>query len=136
MHAPRAGWLPFTFPTLVGSYLVNQHLCARNVEREEGTTRCCVDVVMSLLIQATEEVLNDQPFLHAVLWACLNVLLETFLEFWDSLIRHLLNPRDPISESISLVHWKVFDQECIGTSFPCCESFLVGVEPCLGFPEQ
>ena len=81
------GWLPFTFPTLVASYLVNQHLCARNVEREEGTTRCCVDVVMSLLIQATEEVLDNQPLLHAMVWACLNVFLQTLPGLWDGLIR-------------------------------------------------
>ena len=44
-------------------------------EREEGTTRCCIYVVVSLLIQAVEEILNNQPFLHAVVWACLCVLL-------------------------------------------------------------
>ena len=87
MYAPRTGWLPFSFPTLVGSYLVNQRLCSRNVERKEGTTRCCVNVVLSLLIQAMEEVLNDQPLFYAMVWACLNVLLETFPDFWDALIR-------------------------------------------------
>ena len=76
------GWLLFFFPTLVGSYL-----CSRDDERKEGTTCCCVDVVLSLLIQAMEEVLNNQPFFYAVVWAWLNVLLETFLDFWDSLIR-------------------------------------------------
>ena len=87
MHAPGTGWLPFSFPTLVGSYLVNQHLCSRNIERKEGTTRCCVNVVLGLLIQAIEEVLNDQPLFYAVVWARLNVLLEMFPDFWDGLIR-------------------------------------------------
>ena len=102
------GWLPFTFPTLVGSYIVNQRLCSRNVERKEGTTRCCVDVVLSLLIQAMKEILNNQPFFYAVVWACLNVLLETFPYFWNTLIWQLLNSGNPVLEGIGLVHWKVF----------------------------
>ena len=36
-------------------------LCFRNVERKEGTTRSCINVVLGLLIQAMKEVLNDQP---------------------------------------------------------------------------
>ena len=87
MHAPGMGWLAISFPTLIGSYLVNQRLCSRNVERKEGTTRCYVNVVLSLLIQAMEEVLNNQPLFYAVMWACLNVLLEMFPDFWDALIR-------------------------------------------------
>jgi len=108
MHAPGTGWLPFSFPTLVGSYLFNQHLCSRNVERKEGTTRCCVNVVLSLLIQAMEEVLNDQSLFYAVVLACLNILLEIFPDFWDALIRQLLNSGDPVPEGIGLAYWKVF----------------------------
>ena len=107
MHAPGTGWLPFSFPTLVGSYLVNQRLCSRNVERKERTTRSCVNVVMGLLIQAMEEVLNDHPFFYAVVWACLYVLLETLPDFQDSLIQQLLDSGDPVLEGIGLAHWKV-----------------------------
>ena len=87
MHTSGTGWLPFSFLTLVGSYLVNQRLCSRNIESKKGTTRSCVNVVLGLLIEAMEEVLNNQLFLHAVVWACLDVLLETFPNFWDGLIR-------------------------------------------------
>ena len=107
MHAPGMGWLPFSFPTLVGSYLVNQRLCSRNIERKEGTTRSCVNVVLGLLIQAMEDVLNDQTFFNAVMWACLYVLLETLLDFRDGLIRQLLNSGDPVPEGIGLAHWKI-----------------------------
>ena len=98
------GWLPFSFPTLVGSYLVNQRLCSRNIERKEGTTRCYVNVVLGLLIQAVEEFLNDQPLFYAVVWACLNVLLETFPDFRDALIWQLLNFGDPVPEGVVLAH--------------------------------
>ena len=81
MHALGTGLLPFSFPTLVGSYLVNQRLCSRNVERKEGTTRSYINVVLGLLIQAMEEVLNNQPLFYVVMWACLNVLLEMFPDF-------------------------------------------------------
>ena len=65
-------------------------------------------MVLSLLIQAMEEVLNDQPFLHVVVWACLNVLLETFPDFRDALIWQLLNSGNPVLEGIGLAHWKVY----------------------------
>ena len=87
MHAPGTGLLPFSFLTLVGSYLVNQCLCSRNIERKEGTTRSCINMVLGLLIQAMEEVLNDQLLFYAVVWACLYVLLDTFPDFQDGLIR-------------------------------------------------
>ena len=81
MHTPWTGWLLVTSPTLVGSYLVDQRLCSRNIEREKGTIRCCIYVVLGLLIQAMEEVLNNQPLFYVVMWACLNVLLEMFPDF-------------------------------------------------------
>ena len=87
MHAHGTGWLLFTSPTLIGGHLVYQRLRSRNIEREEGTTRCCIYVVLGLLIQAVEEILNNQPFLHTVVWACLYVLLQTLPGLWDSLIR-------------------------------------------------
>ena len=87
--------------------IFNQRLCSCNVERKEGTTRCCIDVVLGLLIQAMEEVLNNQPLFYAVVWACLNVLLETFPDFQDALIWQLLNSSDPVPEGVGLAHWKV-----------------------------
>ena len=71
---------------LIGGYLVDQRLRSRNIEREKRTTRCCIYVVLGLLIQATEEVLNDQPFLHAVVRACLNVFLQMLTGLWDGLV--------------------------------------------------
>jgi len=87
MHAPWTGWLLVTSPTLIGGYLVNKHLRSGNIEREEGTTRFYIYVVLGLLIQAMEEVLNNQPFFHAVVWACLYVLLQMLPGLWDGLIR-------------------------------------------------
>ena len=87
MHTPWTGWLLVTSPTLVGSYLVDQRLCSRNIEREKGTIRCCIYVVLGLLIQAMEEVLNNQLFFHAVVWAWLYVLLQMLPGLWDCLIR-------------------------------------------------
>jgi hypothetical protein len=108
VYATETGWLPFSFPALVGRYLVNQRLCSRNIKRKEGTTRCCVNVVLGLLIQAMEEVLNDQPLFYAVMRAFLNVLLEMFLDFRDARIRQLLNSGELVPEGVGLAHWKVF----------------------------
>ena len=86
VHAPWTGRLLVTSPTLIKGYLVNQYLCSRNIEREKGTIRCCIYVVLGLLIQAMEEVLNNQLFFHAVVCACLNVFLWTLPGLWDGLI--------------------------------------------------
>ena len=51
--------------------------------------------------------MNNQSFLYAVVWAYLNVFLQTLLDFRDGLIRHLLNSGDPVPEGIGLAHWKV-----------------------------
>ena len=64
-------------------------------------------MVLGLLIQAVEEVMNNQPLFYAVVWACLNVLLEMFPDFWDALIRQLLNSGNPVPEGVGLAHWKV-----------------------------
>ena len=87
MHAPWTGWLLVTSPTLIGGYLVNKCLCSRNIKREERTTRCYIYVVLGLLIQAMEEVLNNQLFFHAVVWAWLYVLLQMLPGLWDGLIQ-------------------------------------------------
>ena len=64
-------------------------------------------MVLGLLIQAMEEVLNDQPLFYAMVWACLYVLLETLPDFRDGLIRQLLDSDDPVPEGIGLAHWKL-----------------------------
>ena len=45
------------------------------------------EMVLGLLIQAVEEVLNNHPFFHVMVWACLYVLLQTLPGLWDCLIR-------------------------------------------------
>ena len=70
-------------------------------------------MVLGLLIQAIQEVLNDQPLFYVVVWACLYVLLETLPDFRDGLIRQLLDSGDPIPEGIGLAHWKLLGKECI-----------------------
>ena len=92
---------------MVGSYLVDQRLCSRNIERKEGTTRSCINVVLGFMVQAMVEVLIDQPLFDAVMWVSLYVLLEMLPDFQDGLIRQLLDSDNPIPEGIGLAHWKV-----------------------------
>ena len=80
---------------------------SREREREKGTTCCCIYVVLDLMIQAMEEVLDDQPLFYAVVWTCFYVLLETLLDFQDGLIRQLLNSGDSVPEGIGLAYYKV-----------------------------
>ena len=105
MHAlGRAGCLsPFQL-WLEAILSINAFAPASSREKE-GTTHYCINVVLGLLIQAVEEVLNDQPFFYAVVWACLYVLLETLPDFRDSLIQQLLDSGDPVPEGIGFAHW-------------------------------
>ena len=73
--------LPFTFPTLVGSNLLYQRFRCIDAERKEGTSWSCIDVVLGWCVQAIEETLNNQPFLHAVVGACCDVFLESLPSF-------------------------------------------------------
>jgi hypothetical protein len=83
-----------------------------------------------------EEAWDDHPLFHAVVWACCDVFLETFLSFRDGFILELLKTRNPILKGIGFAHRKVLGQECIRAGNPCGECILVGVEPCLCFPKQ
>jgi hypothetical protein len=93
-------------------------------------------VVLCSLGQAMEEVLDDEPLSHVVVWPCCNVFLETFLGIQDCLILELLKTGNPVLKGVGFAHLKVLGQECIRTSIPCGECILVGVEPCLCFPKQ
>ena len=92
-----SGWLPISFATMVGSNLVHKRLCSCNDKREEWTTCYCNNVVLRLLSETTEEILDDQPFLHVMVWACCYVFLETFPDFRHGFIRELLKAGNYIS---------------------------------------
>ena len=83
-----------------------------------------------------EETLNNQSFLHAVVGACCNVLLESLPSFRNGFIRQLLKSRDFAPEGIGFAHREVFSQECIGTGIPSSELCFIGVAPHLRFAEQ
>ena len=97
---------------------------------------CCVHVILQSLVKAMEEVLNDKPFFHTVVWACCNVFLETFPGFRDCFVLELLKTGNPIPKGIGFAHRKVLDQKSIGARIPCVEFFLEGVEPRLCYPKQ
>ena len=86
-------------------------------------------MVLGWRIQAMEETLNDQPFFHAVVGACCNVLLESLPSFRNGFIRQLLKSKDFASEGTGFAHREVFHQECIGAGISCGEVCLVRVEP-------
>ena len=80
--------------------------------------------------------MNDKPFFHAVVWACCNVFLETFLGFLDCFVLELLKTGNLILKGVGFAHRKVLDQKSIRARIPSVESFLVGVKPRLCFPKQ
>ena len=103
------GRLPISLPTLVGSNLVDERSSSYNIEGEECSSRCCAHVILRSLVQAMEEVLNDKPLFHAVVWACCNVFLETFLGFLDCFVLELLKTGNPVPKGVGFAHRKVLD---------------------------
>src|SRR6185503_2743826 len=106
--------LPICLPTLDGSNLVDEHSSSCNIQGEECSSRCYVHVILRSLVQAMEEVLNDKPFSHAVVWTCCNVFLKTFPGFRDCFIMELLKTGNPVPKGIDFAHQKVLDQKSIG----------------------
>ena len=73
-----------------------------------------------------EETLNDQPFLHAVVWECCDVFLKSLPGFQDGFIRELLKLGDLAPNGIRLAHWEVLGQECIRTDIRSSEVCFIG----------
>ena len=97
---------------------------------------CCVHVILQSLVKAMEEVLNDKPFFHTVVWACCNVFLKTFPSFRDCFVLELFKTGNPVPKGIGVAHRKVLDQKSIGAYIPSVECVLVGVERRLCFPKK
>jgi hypothetical protein len=53
-----------------------------------------------------EEVLDDQPLFHAVVWACCDIFLESIPSFRDGFILELLKIGNPIPKGVGLAHRK------------------------------
>ena len=53
-----------------------------------------------------EEILNNQPFHHAVVWTRCNIILQTVPSFWDCLLVELLEAGDFTSEGIGFATGK------------------------------
>jgi hypothetical protein len=64
------------------------------------------------------EALDDELLLHAMIGACRDIILQTFLYLSDGLICELLKPRDLVLEGISFAQWKKLGEKCIGALLP------------------
>ena len=93
-------------------------------------------MVLGWHVQAMEETLNNQSFLHAVVGACCNIFLKSLPSFRDGFLRELLKPRDLAPEGICLSQREIHGSECIGTGIPSSELCFIGVAPHLRFAEQ
>ena len=83
-----------------------------------------------------KEALNDQPFLHPVVWARCNVLLQTFPSFCHGFISELLEARDLVPQRVSFPLREILRQKRIGTRVPSCECCSVEVEPLFCLPNK
>ena len=94
-------------------------------------------MVLSLLSEAMEEVLNNQPFLYAMMWACCNVILVMFLDFRDGFIWELLNSRNPIPKGIiGLAYRKNLARNALEQASHVVNASLLVLNHVLAFPSR
>jgi hypothetical protein len=64
------------------------------------------------------EALDDEPLLHTMMGACIDIILQMFPCLSDGLIHELLKPRDLVPEGIGFAQQKKFGEKCIGALVP------------------
>jgi hypothetical protein len=62
--------------------------------------------------------LDDEPFLHAMMGACRDIILQAFPCLGDGLIHEFLIPRDLVLEGIGFAQRKKLGEKCIGALLP------------------
>jgi hypothetical protein len=65
------------------------------------------------------EALDDEPLLHAMMWACRDIILQMFPCLGDGLIRELLKPRDLVPEGIGFAQREELGEKCIRALLLC-----------------
>jgi hypothetical protein len=80
------------------------------------------------------EAMDDEPFLHAMMGACRDIILQTFPCLGGGLIRELLKPRDLLPEGIGLAQWEKHCEKYIGALLPGQHCLLIGLEPLFCLP--
>ena len=93
-------------------------------------------MLLGSVVEAMEEVLDDQPLFHAVVGAGCNVFLESFLRLRHRFICELLEAQDAIPQSTSLPEWEVLGEEGIGTCGPHRHGGTIQVEPLFSLSHQ
>jgi hypothetical protein len=91
---------PSKLVNLVGaslSVLLNQFMSFLSTESKERTSSSSIYMLPGSANQPMIEALDDEPFLHAVMGACRDIILQMFPFLDDGLIHELLKPRDPVS---------------------------------------
>jgi hypothetical protein len=63
------------------------------------------------------EAVIDQ-WVHAVMGACRDIILQMFRCLGDGLLRELLKPRDLVPEGIGFAQWEKLGEKCIGELLP------------------
>jgi hypothetical protein len=109
-----AGLSALLIPTLVRGHLLNQFTSFLNTESKERTSSSSIYMFPSLANQPMIEALDDELLLHAVMWACRDVILQALPCHSDGFIRELLKPRDLIPEGIGFAQRKKLGEKCIG----------------------
>jgi hypothetical protein len=87
-------------PALVRGHILNQFMTFLNTESEERTSSSRIYMLLGCANQPMIEVLDDEPLLYAMIWACRDIILQAFPCLGDGLICELLKSRDLVPEGI------------------------------------
>jgi hypothetical protein len=82
------------------------------------------------------ESLDDEPFLHAVMGACRDIILQTFPWLGDGLIHELLKPRDLVPEGIGFAEQKKLAKNALEHFSQVYTASLWEYNHCFAFPSN
>ena len=100
-------------PSLVFHHLLDQLLCLTHLQREECSSSDSIKVLMGLHSEPMVEVLDEQPILHSMVRACLDVLLESLPCLQNRFSGLLLEVRIFAMKEIGFTDREELDEEVV-----------------------
>jgi len=123
-------------PSLVFYHFLNQLLCLTYLQGKECPSGGSIKLLTGLHWKSVIEILDEQPILHSMMRAYLNILLESLPCLQNKFSGLLLEVRNFATKKIGFTDGEELDEEVIWTLPPRIQGSRVGIEPMLCLFEQ
>jgi len=126
----------FIGPSLVFYHLLDQLLCLTYLQGKECPSGGSIKVLSGLHWKSMIEILDEQPVLHSMVRACLDVLLESLPCLQNRFSGLLLEVRIFAMKEIGFTDREELDEEVVWTLLPHIQGSRIGTKPMLHLFEQ